>query len=50
MERIKGIIEVNSINASVLAFIHMVDVKEVLSIFLLLVTIGYTLWKWKAGK
>ena len=50
MERARSIIEINSINASVLAFIHMVDVKEVLSIALLVVTIGYTLWKWHAGK
>jgi hypothetical protein len=50
MERTKDIIEVNTVNFSMLAFVHLVDVKEVLSITLLAVSIGYTVWKWRAGK
>jgi hypothetical protein len=50
MNRFRDIVEVNTINFSVLGVVHLADIKEVLSVILIVVTIGYTLWKWKTGR
>lgn len=50
MNRFRDIIEVNTVNFSILGVVHLADIKEFLSVVLILVTIGYTIWKWKSGK
>ena len=46
-EGMRDIIQVGTISGGTLAVVNFTNIKDALSCLLIVVTIGYTVWKWR---